>query len=130
MKPIFVVEALGRHGATGASVARLLLDQGHAVRALTRATDSTSQGLHSRGADIVIGDLHDRRTLIPALHEAEVAYFTYPIAAGIVDAAANFASAARDTQLKRVVVMSMAPANPQSPSSLGRAQWLAEEILG
>lgn len=39
--------------------------------------------LQSSGAEIVVGDLHDRRTLIPALEGVEVAYFTYPIAGGI-----------------------------------------------
>ena len=129
MKPIFVVGAVGRHGGTGGSVAHQLLDQGYKVRALTRTADARAEQLRSRGAEIVTGDLHDRRTLLPALQDVEMAYFTYPIADGIVDAAANFASAAREAQVKRVVVMSMAPANPQSPSALGRAQWLAEEVL-
>ena len=31
--------------------------------------------------------------------------------------------------MKRLVVMSMAPAHPQSPSTLARAQWLAEEVF-
>ncbi len=129
MRPIFVAGAVGRHGGTGASVAHQLLDQGYTIRALTRKADARAGELQSRGAEIVVGDLHDRRTLIPALQGVEMGYFAYPIADGIIDAAANFASAARDAQVKRVVVMSMAPAGPQSPSPLGRAQWLAEEIL-
>jgi uncharacterized protein YbjT (DUF2867 family) len=47
----------------------------------------------------------------------------------VVDAAANFASAGRAAGLKRVVVMSMGASHPKSPSHLGRAQWLAEELL-
>ncbi len=75
------------------------------------------------------GDLHERSSLIEALSGMETAFFTYPISGGIVGAAANFASAGRAVGLKRIVVMSMAPSHPESPSHLGRAQWLAEEVL-
>jgi uncharacterized protein YbjT (DUF2867 family) len=51
------------------------------------------------------------------------------VAAFVAPAAANFASAGRGTGLKRLVVMSMGPSHPQSPSHLGRAQWLAEDLL-
>jgi uncharacterized protein YbjT (DUF2867 family) len=81
------------------------------------------------GAEIVTGDLHDRRSMKDALEGVEVAFFTYPIAGGIVEAAANFASAGRASGLRRVVVMSMALSHPESMSHLGRAQWLSEELL-
>ena len=128
-KPIFVIGGTGRHGGTGAYVARQLLKLGMPVRALVRKRDDRARSLEELGAEVVVGDLHDRRSLIPALDGTFMAYFTYPIAGGIVDAAANFASAARVAGLKRLVVMSMAPATPDSPSHLGRAQWLAEELL-
>src|SRR5260370_36438251 len=47
----------------------------------------------------------------------------------MVNAGANFAPAGREAGLKRAVIMSMAPSHPQSPSHLGRAQWLAEELF-
>src|SRR5689334_319713 len=128
-RPILVVGATGRHGGTGASVARLLRDRGLPVRALARSADERVAPLEARGAEIVTGDLHDRRSLKAALDGVEVAYFAYPVAGGIVDAAANFASAGRAAGLKRVVVMSMAVSNPDSASHLGRAQWIAEELL-
>jgi uncharacterized protein YbjT (DUF2867 family) len=123
-KPILVVGATGRHGGTGAFVARRLAELGQPIRAMTRRKDALVRQLP--GAEIVVADLHDRRAPIPALEGTDVAYFTYPIASGIVDAAANFASAARASGLKRLVVMSMGPAHPESTSPLGRAQWLAE----
>jgi uncharacterized protein YbjT (DUF2867 family) len=126
--PILVVGATGRHGGTGFQVARGLMELGHPVRAMTRRRDGKlAQQLPN--AEIVVADLQDRRSLIPALEGVEIAYFTYPIAGGIVEAAANFASAARAAGLRRVVVMSMGVARPESPSHLGRAQWLAEEVL-
>ena len=128
-KPIFVVGGTGRHGGTGAFVARQLLQRGLPVRALARRQDDRVSALQSLCAEIAIGDLRDRRTLIPALEGIETAYFTYPVAGGIVEAAANFASAGRAIGLKRLVVMSMGPAYPESASPLGRAQWLAEELF-
>lgn len=124
MKPILVLGATGRHGGTGASVARSLLAQGRAVRVMSRSGNA-----HFEGAQAVQADLHDRRTLQAALEGVEEAYFAYPIAPGITDAAANFASVGRSTGLKRVVVMSMGPSRVDSLSPLGRAQAVAEEIL-
>jgi uncharacterized protein YbjT (DUF2867 family) len=77
----------------------------------------------------VLGDLRERASLIPAFDGVSTATFTYPIAAGVVEAAATFASAARESASPRIVVTSMAVAHPQSPSHLARAQWLAEEVL-
>ncbi len=111
-------------------VVRSLLDRLIPVRALARTRDDRADDLEKLGAEVVIGDLTDRQRLIAALYGIETAYFTYPIAGGIIEAAASFASAARSAGVKRVVVMSMAPATPMSPSHLGRAQWLAEEIIG
>ncbi len=79
---------------------------------------------------IVVGDLLDNRTLDAAVHGADTVYFTYPVAPGIVQAAANLAAAIRRAgTTPRVVVMSMAVAAANSPSGLGRAQWAAEEVL-
>jgi len=126
---ILVIGATGRHGGTGAVVARLLRERGLSVRALTRNADARVVPLQAIGVEVITGDLHDRRSLKAALEGVSVAYFTYPIAGGIVEAAANFASAGRAAGLNRVVAMSMGASHPDSPSHLGRAQWLAEEML-
>lgn len=128
-RPILVVGATGRHGGTGAAVARGLRERGVQVRALARTIDARVAPLKAIGAEVVTGDLHDRRSLKDAFENVEVAFFTYPTAGGIIDAAANFASAGRAAGLKRVVVMSMAVSHPESMSHFGRAQWLAEEVL-
>jgi len=128
-QPILVVGATGVHGGTGRTVAELLLTQGRAVRVLARRDSERSAALAGLGAEIVLGDLLDRQSLIAALKDVEVAYFTYPVASGVVSAAANFASAARLNNVKRLVVMSMAVSHPDGPSHFGRDYWLAEEIF-
>lgn len=128
--PILVTGATGRHGNTGEYLVRRLREEGRTVRVLARTLGERTDRLAALGAEIVVGDLHDRRTLVPALTDVDLAYFTYPIDAGVIPAAANYAAAVREVGRRpRTVVMSMGPAHPESPSGLGRAQWLAEEIL-
>ncbi|MBR8256284.1 NmrA family NAD(P)-binding protein [Burkholderia ambifaria] len=127
---ILITGATGRHGGTSAHVVDELLRSGHAVRVFARSESERTERMKALGVDIVLGDFTDRRSLVAALDGVTTATFTYPIAGGIVPAAATFASAAREKRNGlRIVVMSMAVAHPDSPSLLGRAQWLAEEIF-
>ncbi|MGA8427757.1 MAG: NAD(P)H-binding protein [Candidatus Dormiibacterota bacterium] len=123
---VLVTGVTGRHGGTGATVVRLLRERDIAVRVLVRRPEAVpTEG----DLEVALGDLHDRRSLLEALKGVDAAYFTDPVDTGIVDAAANFAAAGRETHLQHLVVMSMLPASPGSPSDLGRSQWLAEEIF-
>jgi uncharacterized protein YbjT (DUF2867 family) len=127
---ILVIGATGRHANTGGYLVRRLRAEGRAVRVLARTPSERTQRLAELGAEIVIGDLHDRQSLVPALTGVDLAYFTYPIADGVVLAAANYAAAVREVGGGvRTVVMSMGPANPHHPSLLGKAQWLAEQVM-
>ncbi|WP_458316666.1 NmrA family NAD(P)-binding protein [Mycolicibacterium brisbanense] len=128
--PILVTGATGRHGNTGEHLVRRLREAGHPVRILARRRTERTEQLAALGAEIAVGDLHDRRTLLPALADVDLAYFTYPIDSGVVTAASNYAAAVREVgRSPRTVVMSMGPAHPDSPSNLGRAQWLAEQVM-
>lgn len=128
--PILVIGATGRHGNTGEYLVRRLRDAGRAVRVLARKRSDRTEQLESVGAEIFVGDLHDRRTLLPALADVDLAYFTYPIDAGVIPAASNYASAVCEVGRRpRTVVMSMGPALPNSLSNLGRDQWVAEQVL-
>lgn len=130
MSSILVTGATGRHGGTGAYVARRLRGEGHQVRVLVRSQDERSAALEADGFDVRVGDLRDRSTLLPAMEGVEQATFCFPVDAGIVEAAASFISALRKVAPDaRVVVMSMMAAQESSPSHLGRAAWLAEEIM-
>jgi uncharacterized protein YbjT (DUF2867 family) len=130
MSFILVTGATGRHGGTGAHVARRLQKEGQRVRVLVRSRDERSEALARQGFDVHVGDLRSRSSLLPALEGVSQAAFCFPVDAGIVDAAASFSSAIREVDRSvRTVVMSMIPAQPSSPSHLGRAQWLAEVVM-
>lgn len=125
-----VTGATGMHGRTGFRVVERLLRTQHQVRVLVRRPSSRSEELAALGAEVVVGDLHERQSLLPALEGVGAIYFAYPVAPGIVPAAANIASAVCALDISpHVVVMSMAPASAESPSHLGRAQALAEEVM-
>jgi uncharacterized protein YbjT (DUF2867 family) len=128
--PILVIGATGRHGGTGTTVVDRLLSRGRTVRALVRTDDERAVALRRRGATTVVGDLHDRATLVAAAQDVGAVYFTYPVAAGVVSAAANLASVLSETGSKpHLVVMSMAVSSIGSPSRLGQAQAVAEEVF-
>ncbi|MBB2770084.1 MULTISPECIES: NmrA family NAD(P)-binding protein [Mycolicibacterium] len=128
--PILVIGATGRHGNTGEHLVTRLREEGRAVRVLARTFGERTDRLADLGAEIVRGDLQDRGSLVAALADVDLAYFTYPIADGVVPAAANYASAVREVgRNPRTVVMSMGPANPNHPSDLGKGQWLAEQVM-
>ena len=134
MQPkILVLGATGKHGSTGAIVANRLISQGRKVRVLTRTDGERIDALRRRGAEAVVGDLHDRSTLSAAIQgESPVSavYFTYPIDAGVIPAAANLASVLVESgQRPHVVVMSMATSSHNHPTKLGRDRAVAEEIF-
>jgi uncharacterized protein YbjT (DUF2867 family) len=128
--PVLVIGATGRHGNTGEYVVRRLRNEGRTVRVLAREFSERTDQLIELGADVVVGDLHRRQSLVPALADVDLAYFTYPIAAGVVSAAACYAAAVLEVgRNPRTVLMSMGPAHPNHPSDLGKAQWLAEQVM-
>src|ERR1700756_5869181 len=79
---VLVIGATGRHGGTGARVIERLHAAGRLVRALVRSDDDRAQRLRESGVQTLVGDLHDRRTLAPALDGAGSVYVAYPVAAG------------------------------------------------
>jgi NAD(P)H dehydrogenase (quinone) len=128
-KPILVTGATGRQGGTGRAAAAYLLKLGRSVRAIVRSIDERAEALRDLGIEIVVGDYSNYRSLVGALEGVESAYFCYPVAAGIAEAAGLFAGAGREQGLKRIVDLSLATTRADSPSPQGRAQWVAEQIF-
>jgi uncharacterized protein YbjT (DUF2867 family) len=115
--PILVTGvAGGTQGSTGRLVASLLLEQGLPVRALVHKLDSRSDGLRKQGAEVVEGDLLNPASVQAALRNVKRAYFTYPVADGLLEAVTIFAAAAPDAGLELVVNNSQLQSTPDDPA--------------
>jgi uncharacterized protein YbjT (DUF2867 family) len=115
--PILVTGAAGgAQGSTGRRVASLLLEQGIPVRGLVHKLDSRSEKLREQGAEVVEGDLLNPTSVEAAMRDVKRAYFTYPVADGLLEAVAIFAAAARDAGVELVVNNSQFQGTPDGPA--------------
>jgi uncharacterized protein YbjT (DUF2867 family) len=102
--PILITGAAGgSQGSTGRLVAGLLLQRGIPVRAFVHRLDTRSDVLRERGAEIFEGDLVNPGAVQAAMQGVKRAFFTYPVADGLLEATTIFAAAARDAGLELVV---------------------------
>src|SRR5262249_17055498 len=115
--PILVTGAAGgTQGATGRGVTSLLLEQRIPVRALVHKLDSRSDELRKQGAEVVEGDLLNPASVQAVMRNVKRAYFTYPVADGLLEAATIFAAAARDAGIELVVNNSQFQGTPDHPA--------------
>lgn len=130
MDPILVTGAAGgRQGSTGRHVTRMLLERGRAVRAFVHSEDARAAELRAWGADVVVGDLREITSVMPAVRGVRRAFFTYPVTAGMLDATAVFAAAARREGLERVVNVSQLAADPHAGTPHMRRHWVSEQVF-
>ena len=127
--PFLVAGATGRQGGSGLGVLKGLIDKGLPVRALVRGLDKRAENLRDLGAEVVVGDYMDYASLLAALKDVKSAFFCYPVAPGIAEAAGMFAAAGRVQGLERVVDLSLGSTSPTAASPQVRAQWVAEQIF-
>lgn len=127
--PILVTGATGRVGGIGRHVAAELLNRGLPVKAMVRRRDERSEALQAKGIQTVVADFTDYASLLAALEDVQAAYFSYPVGAGLTEAAGLFAAAGHERDLRLVVDLSLDAAFPESPSPQGRAEWVAERIF-
>ena len=100
---ILVSGATGRTG--GAAIAELL-KMGRSVRAYVRSDGERASALGKQGIEIAVGDFTDIDAIRAAMGGIRSAYFLYPIAPGILGAAAYFAQAAKEAGVTAIVNMS------------------------
>jgi uncharacterized protein YbjT (DUF2867 family) len=93
----------GQQGSTGRVIATLLLKQGLPVRAFVHKLDGRSDELRQLGAEIIEGDLLNPASVQAAMKDVKRAYFTYPVADGLLEAVTIFAATAREASLELVV---------------------------
>ena len=126
----------GATGFVGGRLARELLERGHEVACLVRDR-SKAEGLERAGADLHEGDVLKAETLPPALEGAEVAYYlVHGMGRGSDGsfmerertAARNFARAAKEAGVGRVVYLGGLGENPGSEHLRSRHE--TGEILG
>lgn len=127
---VLIFGATGRHGGTGARVVARLQEQGRLVRAVVRSDDERAARLRESGVQTMVGDLHDRRTLVPALDGVSSVYVAYPVAAGVALALANVASVVHELgSSPHVVINSHGTVALNSPSGISREFAIGEELL-
>jgi uncharacterized protein YbjT (DUF2867 family) len=115
--PILITGAAGgSQGSTGRVTADLLLKQGIPVRAFVHKLDARSDELGQQGAEIVEGDFLNPASVQAAMQDVKRAFFTYPVANGLLEAATIFAAAARDAALELVVNNSQFQGAPGDPA--------------
>jgi uncharacterized protein YbjT (DUF2867 family) len=120
----------GSTGVTGAPVVRQLLEHGHKVVAFVRREDHRSNALKEVGAEIFVGDLLKIEDVRGAMRSVEGAYFCYPLTQGAVEAAAIFAQAASEQNVKQIAYMSHRQSRPHARSPVTMGHWLSEQVLG
>lgn len=109
----------GQQGSTGRVIATLLLAQGLPVRAFVHRLDNRSDELRQLGAEVIEGDLLNPASVEAAMKEVKRAYFTYPVANGLLDAVTIFAATAREAGLELVVNNSQFQGTPDDPTFRG-----------
>jgi uncharacterized protein YbjT (DUF2867 family) len=132
--PILVTGAAGDIGAIGRNVTRMLLDKGHAVRALVHREDERADRLREMGAQVVQGDLTDLLSVHRAIEGVARVYFGMSISSAYLEAAANVAAVARHHGIEALVNMSQMTVSQMSitettDSPQHKLHWLAEQIL-
>jgi len=116
-------------GDTGRPAVKELLRKGLKVRALAHRQDDRSKALAALGAEVVIGDISSLRDVRLALEGVSRAYFCFPIAEGLVEAAVIFAQAAREHGVAHIVNMSHKQSRPHAHSKVTQGHWLSEQVF-
>lgn len=119
----------GATGDTGRASVREALALALDVRAMVRKFDERSESLAAQGAEIVVGDLLDVNSIRSALEGVDAAYFVYPVAPNLIDAAVNFALAAREAGTGAVLNLSQRSQNRHSASHSSRDTYIAEQVF-
>src|SRR5258708_3673331 len=128
--PILVTGAAGgAQGQTGRHVTQLLLERGLPVRAFVHTIDERSERLRALGAEIAEGDFLDFASVARAVSGVSAIYFAYPVQAGLLDATAIMADAARKAGVRRLIDMVMLVSSPDAPTPRMRQNYLSEQIF-
>lgn len=125
----------GATGNTGSGVAERLLEAGRKVRVVVRSAEKAA-GLARRGAEVVVGDLNDERTLAPAFAGVEGAYIISPPDARAADflqerkqLLASYVAAAKQAGVPHLVFLSSLGAQHAQGTGIIRSAYNGEQLL-
>ena len=119
----------GQQGKTGRHVSELLLARRIPVRAFVHKIDERSDRLRALGAEVIEGDFLDFHSVERAVRGVSTVYFAYPVQAGLLDATAIMADAARKAGVTRLIDMVMLISSPDAPTPRMRQNYLSEQIF-
>lgn len=119
----------GATGKTGALVASALLRAGYRVRALVHRQDTRSARLQAQGAEIAVADMSDVERVADALVDVQGAYYCPPLDPHMLQGAAAFAVAAKESRLEHIVVLTQWLSSPSHPAQMTRQHWLADRLF-
>jgi NAD(P)H dehydrogenase (quinone) len=119
----------GATGDIGRAAVRESLALGLDVRAMVHSLDSRSETLKILGAQVVVGDLLEINTIRAAMEDVEAAYLVWPVKEGLIQAAVNFAQAAKEAGVATIINLSQRSANRHSKSWSCRDSFITEQVL-
>jgi uncharacterized protein YbjT (DUF2867 family) len=119
----------GTQGRTGRRVTELLRERGVPVRAMVRTLDERAEYLRGLGAEVVVADFLDLRSVQAAVDGVATVYFAYPVQQGLLDATVTMAVAARNARVTRLVDMVMLVSSPDAPTPRMRENYLSEQVF-
>jgi uncharacterized protein YbjT (DUF2867 family) len=88
-----------------------------------------AQGLRNLGAEVVFGDMMSLRDIRLVMDDVQRAYFCFPLAEGLVEAAVIFAQATKEQNLELIVNMSHKQSRPAARSKATQNHWSSERVF-
>lgn len=116
----------GATGTNGSEIVKRLLALEVPVRVLVR---SPEKGAQFAGAEVVVGDLSQPKTIPPALDGVTKALLLPPLLPTMVELQANFIEAAKAAGVGHIVKFSALGADPNASFVLGQWHGEAEALL-
>lgn len=130
-----ITGAAGKIGGVSRSVVELLLDRGEPVRAMVHREDARAQRLRDLGAEVVVGDLTDPRSVVDAMTGVERMFFNMSVSLDYLEATAIVCATARELGGYDVIVnMSQMTVSQMTLTSTEESHqqwlhWLSEEVM-
>src|SRR5262249_27170577 len=131
---ILITGAAGGVGSNARTAIRILLEQGHRVRAMVRKQDGRADALRDMGAEVVVADMLDIVAVRAAMQGCSVVYFTMSVSPNYLEAATNVAATARSLGVKAFVSLAQMTLSQMSEtettsSPQQKQEWLAQQML-